>query len=111
MRSDAERLVDILEAAGKLEEQASRGRDHFDRDEIVQLALVHLVQIIGEAASKLSAGFRERHQQVPWRQVIGMRNRIVHGYFDVDLDVLWDVVSSEVPRLRAQLMAIDDRKD
>ncbi|MGH3922614.1 MAG: HepT-like ribonuclease domain-containing protein [Pseudonocardiaceae bacterium] len=54
MRGDTQRVADMLEAAAKLEEQASKGRDRFDQDEIVQLALVHLVQIIGEAASRVS---------------------------------------------------------
>ncbi|MCA1673932.1 MAG: DUF86 domain-containing protein [Actinobacteria bacterium] len=110
MRGDAERLTDMLQAAARIEEQAAQGRERFFRDEIVQLALVHLVQIIGEAASKLSADVRQRHQQVPWRQVIGMRNRVVHDYFEVDLDILWEVVSSDVPKLRVQLTAMVDEE-
>ena len=108
MRGDAERVADMLEAAEKLEEQGSKGRGRFDQDEIVQLALVHLVQIIGEAASRVSDDLRQRHPEVPWRQVVGMRNRVVHGYFEVDLDLLWDVVTLDIPKLRTQLAAIPD---
>ncbi|MGH3976565.1 MAG: HepT-like ribonuclease domain-containing protein [Pseudonocardiaceae bacterium] len=79
----------MLEAAEKLEAQGVKGRDRFDQEEIVQLALVHLVQIIGEAASRISDDLRRRHPEIPWRQVVGMRNRVVHGYFEVDLDLLW----------------------
>ncbi|MGQ0716074.1 MAG: HepT-like ribonuclease domain-containing protein [Pseudonocardiales bacterium] len=110
MRGDAERVADMLEAAEKLEEQGSKGRSRFDQDEIVQLALVHLVQIIGEAASRVSDDLRERHPEIPWRHVVGMRNRVVHGYFEVDLDLLWDVVTLDIPKLRAQLAAIPDEE-
>lgn len=110
MRGDPQRVADMLEAAEKLDEQASKGRDRFDQDEIVQLAIVHLVQIIGEAASRVSDNLRRRHPEVPWRQIVGMRNRVVHSYFEVDLDLLWDVVTVDVPKLRAQLAAISDEE-
>lgn len=110
MRGDAERVADMLEAAVKLEEQGSKGRDRFDQDEIVQLALVHLVQIIGEAASRVSDDLRQRHPEIPWRHVVGMRNRVVHGYFEVDLDLLWDVITLDIPKLRTQLAAIPDEE-
>ncbi|MGH3786856.1 MAG: HepT-like ribonuclease domain-containing protein [Pseudonocardiaceae bacterium] len=106
MRGDAERLADMLEAAEKIERQALLGRARFDRDEIVQLALVHLVQIIGEAAARVSGELRAKHPEIPWSQIVGMRNRVVHGYFEVDLDVLWTVVNSGVPQLRKQLSGI-----
>lgn len=64
----------------------------------MQLALVHLVQIIGEAASPVSADLRQRHQEITWRHVVGMRNRVVHGYFEVDLDLLWDVITLDIPK-------------
>lgn len=110
MRGDAERVADMFEAAERLEEQGSKGRARFDQDEIVQLALVHLVQIIGEAASRVSDDLRQRHPEIPWRHVVGMRNRVVHGYFEVDLDLLWDVVTLDIPKLRAQLAAIPDEE-
>ncbi len=110
MRGDAERVADMLEAAEKLEEQGSKGRDRFDQDEIVQLALVHLVQIIGEAASRVSDDLRQRHPEIPWRHVVGMRNRVVHDYFEVDLDLLWDVITLDIPKLRTQLAAIPDEE-
>jgi len=103
VRSDAERLVDILEAAGKIAAKVVDGRAAFDKDEYVQLALVHLVQIIGEAAARLSDDVTEAHPEVPWRRVVGMRNRVVHGYFEVDPETLWVAVSVDVPRLAAQI--------
>jgi uncharacterized protein with HEPN domain len=65
-----------------------QGRAAFDADEDTQIVLVHLIQVIGEAAAGLSDGFIAQHPKVPWRQLIATRNRLMHGYFEVDLDIL-----------------------
>lgn len=64
------------------------------------------MQVVGEAASGLSDELTSAHPETPWRQIIAMRNRVVHGYFEVDLDVLWDVVTLDVPRLARQAQAL-----
>ena len=106
MRRDDERLADIIEAAEKIAVRAAKGRAAFDADEDTQIVLVHLIQVIGEAAAGLSDGFIAQHPEVPWRQIIATRNRVVHGYFEVDLDILWDVAIVDVPQLTAQILAI-----
>ena len=106
MRRDDERLADIIEAAEKIRARVVGGRERFDADEDLQIVLVHLVQIIGEAASCLSDHVTSDHPQVPWRQIIAMRNRVVHSYFEVDLDILWYVVTADVPQLSEQVSAI-----
>jgi uncharacterized protein with HEPN domain len=68
----------------------------FAADENLHLACVHLVQVIGEAASRVSAEARAAHPTVPWRQLIGMRNRLVHDYLAVDLEIVWRVVSRDL---------------
>lgn len=68
--------------------------------------LIHLVQVIGEASSGLSDEITSAHPEVPWRQIVAMRNRVVHGYFEVDLDILWDAVTLDVPKLAAQVQKI-----
>lgn len=68
-------------------------------------ALVRAIEIIGEAASKISAGGRTELPTVPWNSIVGMRNRLVHAYFDVDLDILWNTVTQALPPLHAQLQA------
>ncbi len=65
-----------------------------------------MIQVIGEAASGLSEELTSKHPDVPWRQIIAIRNRVVHGYFEVDLDILWDVALIDVPRLAQQVQAI-----
>ncbi len=81
----------------------SRTRAYLDEDWVAALALVQLLQIIGEAARRLSESLRQRHPQVPWAQIIGLRNRLIHGYDTVDLDRLWEVLRSDLPRLDTEL--------
>ena len=81
-------------------------REVFDEDENLRLALTHLVQTIGEAARQVSHAFHERHPQIPWAKIIGMRHRVVHDYLHVDYDVVWGVVSVDLPPLIDALAGI-----
>jgi uncharacterized protein with HEPN domain len=83
-----------------------RNRQDYDRDTVLRLALTHLIQVIGEAARRVSPAFRERHPQIPWDAIAGMRNKIVHDYMDVDEDIVWDSVVHELPLLIAELKRI-----
>ena len=67
------------------------------------MVIAHLVQTIGEAAAHVSPATRKRHPEIPWKQITGIRHRIVHNYLDVDYDVLWQVATCDLPRLIAQL--------
>ncbi len=78
-------------------------RTDLDGDRKLNLALVRLLEIIGEAAGGISEQFRQTHSSVPWMKMIGMRNRLIHGYFDVNLDIVWETVKDDLPRLIAQL--------
>jgi len=69
----------------------------------VQVWLVHHVQIIGEAAAKLSKETRDRLPKVPWRAIVAMRNFVIHVYFRVDLDVVWGVIERDIPILKSQV--------
>ncbi|MDE3097609.1 MAG: DUF86 domain-containing protein [Chloroflexota bacterium] len=86
-------------------------RAEFDGDENLQLALVYLLQVVGEAASKLSKEERERHVEVPWRTIIGMRHVVVHDYLRVDVDVVWETVTSGIPTLLGQLESMVPASD
>ena len=68
-------------------------------DRTLVLALVQCITIIGEAASRITADFQQRYPQVPWADIIAMRNRLIHAYFDVNLDILWETVSEDLPSL------------
>lgn len=78
-------------------------RPDLDRDRRLNLALVRLVEIIGEAAAHVSEAERRRYPQIPWEDIVGMRNRVVHGYDEVDFDILWDVVELHLPPLINEL--------
>lgn len=78
-------------------------RSEFDDDETMQFAVIYLVQIVGEAASRLSDDARARLPELPWRDMISMRHRLVHNYGTVSLDVVWDVARNDLPVLIAYL--------
>ena len=106
MRDDRARLEDILQAISSIARYASRGGLAFDRNELVQSWMVYHLTLIGEAAARLSPGVRDRHPEVPWPRVIGMRNILVHGYFAIDLEEVWVTVEQRVPVLQNQIETI-----
>ncbi len=81
-------------------------RGDLDRDEMLRFALVRAVEIVGEAAAKVSADTRQRAPDIPWREAVGIRNRLIHAYFDVDLDVLWRTAQDDMPQLQSWLDAL-----
>jgi uncharacterized protein with HEPN domain len=106
MKDDGERLSDILEAIERVEKYAARGREAFASDELIQVWVIHHLQIIGEAARALSQVLRDEHPEVPWSQIIGMRNILVHHYFGVDVAIVWSVVERELPPLKRQIESL-----
>ena len=82
---------------------AERGMDGFVEDEDLRLALAYRIQMIGEAARRVSEPTRRAHPEVPWSQIIGMRHKIVHDYLSVDYDIVWQVVDKDLPELIGQL--------
>ncbi len=92
MRDPKERLRDILEAIAAIDRYRDRGRSAFEQDELLQVWFLRNLQIIGEAARRLPEKVRHLAPDIPWHKMIGMRNVLVHGYFAIDLDVVWDAV-------------------
>ncbi len=93
-------LLDMLLAARKVLEFAQEvDWERFSRDELVQNAVMRQIQIIGEAARRVSDEYRNEHTQVPWAEIIGMRNRLVHEYFRILPRRVWDVVEKDIPAL------------
>ena len=104
---DMVRIRHILDAAGKAGEfTRGRTREDLDHDEMLALALVHLLEVVGEAASGVSVDLRNEHPDIPWKKMVGLRNRLIHGYFDVNLDTVWDTIISDLPPLIADLERI-----
>jgi uncharacterized protein with HEPN domain len=100
MRSDRERLLNILEAIEKIEQRTGSDRAVFEHDEMLQVWVVHYLQIIGEAVMRLSEQIRAQYPVVPWGNIIGMRHILVHGYFDVDREIVWKAVVNDLPSLK-----------
>ena len=86
-------------------------RGDLDRDRVLALALVKLLEIVGEAASRVTAEGQRTSPDIPWRDIVAMRNRLIHGSFDVDLDRVWDTVTDDLPPLLARLEAALARPD
>lgn len=104
MRDDRLTLEQMLDTVQRIRGVIrGRSREAFEGDEIRQLALLHLIQLLGEAASRISAEFRDRHPEFPWGQMVGMRNRIVHGYDAVDPDIVWRVATDDLEPVLAAL--------
>jgi len=103
MRDDRERLRDILEAVERIEKYAARGRESFERDELIQVWIVHHLQLVGEAARSVSPDFRASHPEIPWPQIVGMRNILVHDYFGIDTEIVWAAVERDLPALKSQV--------
>jgi uncharacterized protein with HEPN domain len=97
---DPGRLLDMLIAIrDALEMSAGIDRDEFIEDHMMQLALVKLIEIIGEAATHVSEVTRKGQPDIPWERIVGMRHRLVHDYRRIDYDIVWSVVKDELPRL------------
>lgn len=106
MRGERERLLDILEAIERIEKYAAEGKSAFEADELIQTWVVHHITIIGEACRSLSDDFQARHSNVPWADIIGMRNILVHHYFGIDTDAVWSVVEHDIPELKFNIETI-----
>jgi len=74
-------------------------REAYDGDENLRLALIHLIQVVGEAARQVSREFADGHPDIPWANIIGMRHKVVHDYLGVDEDIVWQVVTEDLPKL------------
>ena len=96
-RREASFLRDILTATSE---------GVFLLDEVLPVAVLHYLIVIGEAINRLSPSLRERYPDVPWQQIVAVRNRIVHAYFDLDWQILWTAAIDDIPPLRNQVRHI-----
>jgi uncharacterized protein with HEPN domain len=97
-------LFDILEAIRRIEKYIEdMNYEAFLRDTKTQDAVVRNLEIIGEAARKVPESIKERYSKVPWSQVIGLRNRLIHGYFVIDYDIVWYIISNELKELKQEV--------
>ena len=106
MREPTERLRDILEAIAAIERYLDRGRTAFASDELLQGWFVRNLQIIGEPARALPAEVRANAPEIEWVKIIGMRNVLVHGYFEIDADIVWEAVTRDLPPFKTAVQEL-----
>jgi uncharacterized protein with HEPN domain len=112
MRRDDAYLLDILIAARKaLKFVAGIDRNEFEDNELVQSAVIRPLEIIGEAAARVSKEFREAHPKIPWQDMVGLRNRLIHEYFRVDYGAVWDTIHEDLPKLIKMLEPLVPKED
>jgi uncharacterized protein with HEPN domain len=96
-------MVESLEA---IVDYSRGGKQEFLGSRLIRDAVIRNLEVVGEAAKQLDSPFREKYPDVPWRRITGMRDVLIHNYFGVDVEMVWNVVEAEVPRLLAELGAI-----
>ncbi len=113
MREDDRiRARHIVEAADDIARFiAGRERADLDSDRMLLYAVVRAVEIVGEAASKMSEELRLSAPAIPWQAIVGMRNRVVHAYFDIDADIVWTTAREEIPVLRGAIQRLLDQSE
>lgn len=103
-RDDQVYIGHMIDTANKaINFVAGLSREDFDNNEPLRLAVTHLLQIIGEAARRVSLEFRNAHPEIPWKAIVGMRSKVVHDYLNVDEDVVWDTVKNDLAPLVLEL--------
>lgn len=107
MNRDLAAVADIVESARSIDDYiAGVSREEFIENEQLQDSVIRRLLVIGEASSRLSASFRDARPVIPWREIRGMRNRMVHVYDDIDVKLVWRTARNDVPRLLAELAPI-----
>ncbi|MBE0433264.1 DUF86 domain-containing protein [candidate division WOR-3 bacterium] len=103
-KDDSLYLRHIIDAIGRIEEYTSgMNYEDFVASNLVQDGVIRQIEIIGEAVKRLSDRTRSMHQEIPWKDVIGMRNKLIHDYFGVDIDAVWDTVEKDIPILKTDI--------
>jgi len=109
MRTDRDRLTDILDSIHRVKEKIPGTREEFIRSDLLQVWAIHHIQVIGEAANGLSPEFRTTYTSIPWQGVIGMRHILVHHYFGVDVSEVWNTATIDLPRMEREIRMILER--
>jgi uncharacterized protein with HEPN domain len=106
VKDDRVYLLHVQDAIRRIQSYVTGGRQEFRSDTKTQDAVVRNLEVIGEAVKQLSQATRDAHPTVPWKQIAGMRDKMIHEYFGVNLDLVWDAVVRDLPKLLAEVDAI-----
>jgi len=106
MRSDQDRLRDINQAIDRIREKLPETKEEFTKSDLIQVWILYHIQVIGEAANGISPEFQELNKKIPWKDIIAMRHLLVHQYFGIDLDEVWNTAQEDLPRLKQEILHI-----
>lgn len=106
MKDDKIYLLHIRDAISRLIDYTSEGYDFFLEDIKTQDAVLKNLEVIGEATKKISEKFRQENQNIPWKSMSGMRDKLVHDYFGVNLDIIWETIEKNIPKLKEKIETI-----
>ncbi len=98
MQDSAEEAVELIQG---------KSRSDLDTNRVLSLALVRLLEILGEAANRVTIATRQQNPNIPWSQIVSLRHRLIHGYDTINLDILWKILTGDLPLLIAQLEKIE----
>ncbi len=100
-------LKHILDAVLRIEEYTQNvHKEQFKENKMMQAAVIREIEIIGEAAKRLTNEFKQKYSNVPWKQMAGMRDKVIHDYFGVDIDIVWNTVKKDIPLLKSHFNII-----
>jgi len=110
MKKDDLIFKHMLDAINLIEYLRDKDYDEFKNNRMLQDAVIREIEIIEEATKNLSMEFRNKHPNIPWRQIAGMRDKLIHGYFGVDIDAVWDTVMKDIPKEKLQKIIKEGKK-
>jgi uncharacterized protein with HEPN domain len=109
MKTDIAYIEHILLCIKKIEEYTKElDRNSFAENELIQDAVIRNIEIIGEATKKISSDLKSQYREIPWKEMSGMRDKLVHDYFGVDVDVVWRTVQEDIPLLKSLIQGIEE---
>ena len=106
MKSDKVYLTHIMECIESIEEYTEEGKEKFIKSKLIQDAVIRNLEIIGEATKKISRDTRDSYSELPWREMAGLRDVLIHDYFGVDIKMVWNVVEKELPKVKRSVRVI-----
>jgi uncharacterized protein with HEPN domain len=112
MKKDKAYLKDILDAISDIEVFiANINETEFYKNKEKKYAVVRALEIIGEAAKNLSKGLRAKYKEIPWKEIVGMRDKLIHWYFGIKWELVWETVKNKIPELKNQLLKISEEQN